>query len=119
MVDYENQVMGYEAAPSPKRLAGISPAGHLVFSSLCHIENDAGEDLVSVAQEAGVCGLSLAGALFDCSESYVSKDLGHRIVNDVSTAVFEETLHCNADRTAWITGLPGRFPEVSELREEL
>lgn len=119
VVDYENQVMGYEAAPSPKRLAGISPAGHLVFSSLCHIENDAGEDLVSVAQEAGVCGLSLAGALFDCSESYVSKDLGHRIVNDVSTAVFEETLHCNADRTAWITGLPGRFPEVSELREEL
>jgi hypothetical protein len=119
VVAYENQVMGYETAPSPKRLVGISPAGHLVFSSLCHIQNAAGEDLVSVAQDAGVCGLSLAGALFDCSEDYVSKDLGHRIVNDVTSAVFEEALHCNGDRAAWITDLPSRFPEVAELREEL
>jgi len=118
VVDYEEQVMGYEAAPSPKRFVGLSPAGHLVFSSLCHIENDAGQDIVTIAQNADVCGLSLAGALFDCSDGYVSKDLGHRIVNDATTAVFEETLHCNADRAAWLSGISGRFEAVSELRED-
>ncbi len=118
VVDYENQVMGYEAAPSPKRFVGLSPAGHLVFSSLCHIVNDAGQDLVTVAQAADVCGLSLAGALFDCSVNYVSKDVGHRIVNDATTAVFEETLHCNADRAAWISGIAERFEAVAALRED-
>ena len=119
VVEYAEQEDGFEAAPSPKRLVGVSPAGHLVFSSLCHIENEAGQDLVEIGEEAEVCGLDLAGALFDCRDDYVSKDLGHTIVNDASTAVFEETLHCNGARTAWIGTIESRYPEVADYLEEL
>ncbi len=119
VVDYPSQSEGFAQSPAPKRLIGISPAGHLVFSILCHIENAAGEDLVAIGEAAEVCGLNLAGALFDCSEDYVSKELGHTIVNDASTAVFEETLHCNPDRAAWIASIGGRYAEATEYAEEL
>jgi hypothetical protein len=119
VVDYEQQVSGFDASPAPKRLAGLSPAGHLAFSSLCAIQNGAGQDIVTIGQTYDVCGLSLAGALFDCDPSYMPAAVGWAIVNDATSAVFEETLHCNASRGAWLADLPNRHPQVTDYREEV
>lgn len=118
VVSYASTQEGYADTPPKKRFAGISPGGHLVFSSLCSITNADGEDIVTVGQDADVCGLSLAGALFDCSPDYVTAERGTRIVNDVTTAVLEETLLCQ-DRSAWISTLPERFPEIKDFDETL
>ena len=45
VVAYSNQQMGYASAPKSKRFVGISPAGHLTFSSLCGIRNADGGDI--------------------------------------------------------------------------
>ncbi len=119
VVSYSSQVSGYESSAAPKRLVGLSPAGHLAFSSLCAITNSAGDDIVTIGTEAEVCGLALAGALFDCEESYMAPARSWEIVNDVTSAVLEETLHCAPARADAFATLQDRFPEVSELREEL
>jgi hypothetical protein len=119
VVSYSSQVSGYESSSAPKRLVGLSPAGHLAFSSLCAITNSAGQDIVTIGTEADVCGLALAGALFDCDASYMAPARSWEIVNDVTSAVLEETLQCAPSRASWFTTLQDRFPEVSELREEL
>ncbi|MBL8743519.1 MAG: hypothetical protein JNK04_20555 [Myxococcales bacterium] len=120
VVAYSAQVNGYESSEAPKkRLVGLSPAGHLVFSSLCAITNAAGEDMVTIGTNADVCGLALAGALFDCDASYVAAARGWEIVNDVTSAVLEETLQCAPSRADGFATLQDRYPEVAELQEAL
>jgi hypothetical protein len=119
VVAYASQVGGYESTPPPKRLVGLSPAGHLAFSSLCAITNAAGQDIVTIGTEADVCGLALAGALFDCDASYMPPERSWEIVNDVTSAVLEETLHCSATSATGFATLTDRFAEVSELREAI
>ena len=117
VVPFENQASGYDASPSPKRLVALSPAGHLAFSNLCGIQNADGEDIVTIGMNADVCGLSLAGALFDCDPSYVSEAVGTAIVEDASSAVLEETLQCSPERAAWLDAIQTRHPEVAELEQ--
>ena len=120
VVAYSAQVNGYESTEAPKkRLVGLSPAGHLAFSSLCAITNAAGEDIVTIGTNADVCGLALAGALFDCDASYVAAARGWEIVNDVTSAVLEETLQCAPSRADGFATLQDRYPEVAELQEAL
>ncbi len=118
VVPFSNQQSGYDAAPKPKRLVGISPAGHLTFSSLCSIRNADGEDIVTIGKAASVCGLSLAGALFDCLPTYLDAKEGFTIVDDATSAVLEETLHCAPERAAWFSLLQSRYPEVDTLQED-
>lgn len=112
IVDSASQESGYASSPSQKRLALISPAGHLTFSSLCAIENADGEGLIELGQSADVCGLSLGAALFDCKETYITPARGFEITRDLTSAALEETLHCAADRTAWLDAAVSRHPEI-------
>ncbi len=119
VVDFAEQQAGFESTMAPQKvLVGISPAGHLVFSSLCQIENDAGEDLVSIGTDAGVCGLSLAGALFDCDAGYVDGPTGWTISNDASSAAFEQTLHCQPQRAQRLASLRDRYDAATVLEIE-
>jgi len=117
VVPYASQQDGFETTEAAtKRLVGLSPAGHLVFSSLCGITNDAGDDIVTVGTEADVCGLALAGALFDCDPSYVEATRGWTIVNDAVSAALEETLHCMPQRGEQLATIADRYEEVAEVR---
>lgn len=117
VVEYDNQIAGYDSSPAPKRLVGLSPAGHLTFSSLCALTNTAGQDLVEIGTEAGVCGLDLAGALFDCDDAYITSERGWTIVNDATSAALEQTLHCDATRADALDSLAERYPEeIAEVR---
>lgn len=117
VVNFSNTLSGYDASPSPKRLVEISPGGHLVYSSLCQIQNADGQDIVTIGKEANVCGLNLAGALFDCSADYVSGERGWDIVNEATSAVLEQTLHCQ-DRSAALDTLADRYPEIVDYRQD-
>jgi hypothetical protein len=117
VVPYSRQVDGYVASPAPKRLVGIADTGHLAFSSLCALENAAGEDILTVARRTGVCGALFAGFLFDCEPDFIDDAVAWSIVNAASAAALEEVLHC-ADTSATWAGLEAAFPQVSELREE-
>lgn len=116
VVASSEQIMGFDTSPAPKRLAVIAPAGHLLFSDLCTIQNDAGQDMVTVGQEAMVCGLSLAGALFDCDPTYLGAEAGTAIVADLSTAALKETLTCDADAAARLGTMQARHPEIVDYR---
>lgn len=117
VVNYNKQQAGYADSPAPKRLVGLKNAGHLAFSSLCSLRNGDGQDFLTIAEQYDVCGASFAGALFDCSPDYIADADAWQIVNYVTSAALEETLHCSSvgDNFA---GLTTRFPGVGELLEQ-
>ncbi len=117
IVAYNRTVMGYEASPAPKRLVGIGNAGHLIFSSLCSLQNSNGEDLLTVGQRYQVCGVNLAGRLFDCSPNYIPDPRGWQITRFATSAVLEETLHCLPERASAFSGIQDEFSEVVEVRQ--
>ena len=119
VVPFSAQEEGFASSPAKKRLVGLSPAGHLAFSSLCSLRNEAGDDIVTIGTDADVCGLSLAGGLFDCSEDYIDDERAWTIVNEASSAALEETLHCRPERGAWLAGIAERHPEVATFDEAL
>jgi len=123
VVAYGSQQSGFESSPAPKRLVGITNAGHLAFSSLCSLANADGQDFVEIAGEFDICGAQFASALFDCLDTYVPDATSWAITNYASSAVLEETLHCAdiGDAFASIAGIAGimaKFPEVGEVLEE-
>jgi dienelactone hydrolase len=117
IVKYANQKSAYQSSPAPKRLVGISNAGHLVVTDLCGGVNKNGDDAVAVATKHGVCGINLAGTLWDCSTSYISQADGTAIVNYATAAELEETLHC-VDETDAFANLKTRYPDVGEFLEQ-
>lgn len=118
VVNYSGQQSGYDSSPAPKRLVGISNAGHLAFSSLCSLRNGEGQDFLEIAGEFDVCGAQFAGALFDCEDTYTPDATNWQITNYASSAALEETLHCS-DAGANFAGLTAKFPEVGEYQEAL
>ncbi len=94
IVDYAQQQAGYADAPAPKRLVGIAAGGHLSFSEICSLENAAGDDLLTIATDAGVCGAQFAGFLFQCSDTLIADPEAWAIVDFATAAAFEETLQC-------------------------
>jgi len=114
IVAYSQTQGGFTASPSPKRLVGIENAGHLTFSQICSMTNAAGANLLEIATDAGVCGAQFAGFLFQCSDELIADTRGWEIIDDVTAAAFEETLHCSAAGERF-DGLQARYPEVSEL----
>ena len=113
-----NQVKtAYQGSAKPHRLVDVKDAGHLNFSDLCDTVNTAGQDLLTIAKQDGICGANLAGFLFDCDPSHVAGPIGWSIINYASSAVLEETLQCQpaTDLATHEMADPG----VSEYDEEL
>lgn len=119
VVAFSSQVDGYESTPPRKRLVGIANTGHLAFSEMCSLHNAAGDDLITIAQQSGICGAAFAGGLFQCDEGFVPDAEGWDIIHFASSAVLEETLHCEPQAAAELGLIKGRYPVVLELREEL
>lgn len=117
VVKYSEQQTGYADSPAPKRLVGLTNTGHLIFSSLCSLHNADGQDFLEIASEYGVCGAPIAGALFDCDAAYLADTKGWEIVQYVTSAALEETLHCsNAGDN--FTDLQSKYPDVGEFLAE-
>jgi len=113
-----NQVKtAYQGSAKPHRLVGVKNAGHLNFSDLCDTKNAAGQDLLTIAKNDGVCGANLAGFLFDCDPTHVAGPIGWSVINYASSAVLEQVLQCQpaTDLKAHDTA----DPAVSEYDEEL
>jgi predicted dienelactone hydrolase len=113
VVPYEDTQDAYAQTNGKKWLVGISNAGHLAFSDICELTNDAGENLVTVAQNAGVCGTEFAALLFDCNTSYVNPDVANDIINASSSGVLESVLQC-ADIGTSLNDLPTTYPDIGE-----
>lgn len=105
--------MNSPGSPVKKRLMGITGGGHLAVTDLCQ-KNSQGKNPIQVAQSHGVCGLSILPSLFDCGT--VDRETGVKAVNDLSTAVLEETLHCQ-DRAATISAIKSREAVVGDFKE--
>lgn len=118
VVPYSSQVKQYELAAPPKHLVGIGGTGHLAFSSLCSLVNDDGDDLVTIAQKNDVCGLSIAGALFDCDPSYLPPAAAWKIVGDATSSLLDARLQCHPE-VARLSEIQSRHPEVADYREAL
>jgi fermentation-respiration switch protein FrsA (DUF1100 family) len=113
-----SQTGSYQQSPGPpvkKRLLGITGGGHLAVTDLCQV-NDATppQNALQVSQAAGVCGIGLLPSLFDCGT--VDRLQGIKAVDDLSTAVLEETLQCQ-DLAAVISGTKSRNPVVGDFQE--
>jgi acetyl esterase/lipase len=119
VVAFPGQVDGYETTPPRKRLVGIANTGHLAFSEMCALRNAAGDDLIAIAQANDVCGAGFASALFQCDERFVPDADGWDIIHFASSAVLEETLHCEPRASAELATIEGRYPVVQEFREAL
>jgi hypothetical protein len=106
----------YTGSSAPvKRLVGITNADHLDVTDLCSQTNSAGQTGIQVANQYGVCsglGLTLLNSLAKCG-TLTPAVAGPDIVNYVTTAALEETLHC-ANRDAAFTNLKSAYPEVGE-----
>lgn len=118
VVSYSSVKSGYESSPSPKRFIGIGNTGHLAFSQLCELTNTAGKNLVEVADAAGVCGVFLAGALYDCKDEYIAGPLASEIVNYATSAALESVLHCSG-AAANFDALQSNYPEVVDHSDSL
>jgi len=112
VVAYSGDQAAYAASPAPKRLVGITGADHVDVTDLCWEKNPNGKRAIDVATEAGVCGAIFLSALAKCGTTDPKITIG--IVNSVTTAALEETLHC-ADRKAFFASLPTRYPQIGEF----
>lgn len=118
VVSFTSVQAGYQASAPPKQLVGIEGAGHLVVTELCSLRNASGENILTVAKNAGVCGAGLAGLLFDCTAP-LPDERGRVIVAHATTAMLEGILSCGAPGAAGLAGLRASYPEVSVLDEQL
>lgn len=118
VVPYSSLQSGYASSVAPKRLVGITNAGHLVPSEICSASNAAGQNLLEIAEEAGVCGAGAAGFLFQCSDDLLPDETGWAIVEYATAAAFEETLHCSPVGTANLDAIEDVYPDVAELLSE-
>jgi predicted dienelactone hydrolase len=118
VVPFDEQRAGYKDSNPPKLLAGVSNAGHLVFTDMCALTNAAGQDVVTIAVEHQVTNASLAELLFDgCDPGQIEPADGWQVVNAVTSAVLEHCLQCS-DRSAELAGMPDRFALLGEYRLE-
>ncbi len=99
IVAYDNSFKGYEASPSPKRFVGLVKAGHLAFSELCSLGADRG-GILQIAIDNGIDVNQLIASLATdgCTDDDLAPELGWKIINEATAAVFEETLHCDSSR---------------------
>ena len=109
-------VSAYTGSPMPKRLVGIEGGDHLDVIDICSQKDAMGRTSLDVGAKNGVCAIGAVAALAQCG---AMKDplQGPGIVNYVSTAVLEETLHCQ-DRAAALAdaAVKAKFPAIAEYQ---
>ena len=87
--------LGYRVVPvgQPAVAVGISNAGHLVYSDLCGLKNDAGQDLMEIALEYEVANAELFEQLWDgCEPGQIDPQLGWEITNYATSAALPEAV---------------------------
>jgi dienelactone hydrolase len=114
VVQYSSDQSAYSGSPMPKRLVGITGGDHLDVTDLCWLTNDSGQTAIQIAQQYGVCGAGLLAALAKCG-TLSPATIGPQIVNYVTTAALEETLHCQ-DRSAAFSALKGKYSQVGDFQ---
>ncbi|MBA3502546.1 MAG: alpha/beta fold hydrolase [Myxococcota bacterium] len=117
VVSFGQVSTAWSGSATPSHLVGITQAGHLVFSDLCETKNPAGNNLLAVATQYGLCGASLAGMLFDCDPTYLAAQRGWDITNYATSAVFEPALQCTTT-TRSIASIETAYPEVDPFMEK-
>lgn len=111
VVPFSSDMSAYTGSTAPiKRLVGITGGDHLDVTDLCWETNSAGQTAIQAANQYGVCAIGLLDALAKCG-TLSPPTLGPQIVNYVTTAALEETLHC-ADRSAAFSSLVSTHPQV-------
>ena len=113
MTQWSADQSAYSGSPSPKRLVGIAAGDHLDVTDLCSMTNSAGETSIDVGVKHNVCALGIVSGLAHCGTMPDPKK-GPAIVNYVTTAALEETLHCQ-NRDAAFTSLQSKFSDVSDF----
>jgi predicted dienelactone hydrolase len=113
VVPYSSDQSAYSGSPSPKRLVGITGGDHLDVTDLCWETNSSGQTAIQVASQYGICGASLLAALAKCG-NLSPPTVGPKIVNYVTTAALEETLHCT-NRDAAFSALLSKFSQVGDF----
>lgn len=114
---YSAAKSGYNSSPKPKRIVGITGAGHIDVTDLCKERNNMGKVGLDVALEYGVCGASVLAPLAQCGAASATQD-SPLITNYATTAALEETLLCQ-DRKAAFANLKTKYPLVGEFLESL
>jgi len=97
IVSFDQTEAAFERTDVSSRLLGIAEGGHLIFSDICELTNNEGEDLVQIATDAGVCGAQFASFLFDCNASTIPPEDSRAIVKAASTWELETHLHCDEE----------------------
>ena len=119
VAEYSRQVEGYESSPTPKRLVGISNAGHLVYSDLCGLKNTKGQDLMEIAIQYEVANAELFEQMWDgCRPDQIDPQVGWDITNFATSAALESVLHC-CDADSNFSDIQTRYPLATDFREEL
>jgi predicted dienelactone hydrolase len=117
IVTYPSDQQSYSGTnAATKRLVGIAGGDHLNVTDLCWEKNDMGKNSIEVGLAHNVCGgagINLLNLLFKCGT--VDPNLSIKIINYVTTAALEETLHCQ-DRTAVWSGLKTMFPAIGDYQ---
>ena len=117
VVPYSSDTAAYTGSTAPiKRLVGITGGEHLDVTDLCWQTNAAGLTAIQVANKDMVCGIGILNSLAKCGNVMPPK-AGPEIVNYVTTAALEETLHC-ANRDAAFAALKTKFPQVSDYQHK-
>lgn len=117
VVNYDNQVSGYNMSPPKKRLIGLSKGSHLFPTELCWLVNSNGKNLVEVAQQYMIKNANLANGLFDCPDNMIAQDAARTVVNYATAAALEESLQCK--QGDMFKNIEAKFPEVGEYKEAL
>ena len=126
------QTKGYDASPAPKRHLGVSHAGHESYSDLCWMAPAQG-GITGVGRSCGVSGAAIFEVLADqgCTFAKASPSASQManpeelwaLLRYATSAVFEETLHCDVPRmTLALLELPKRVANASLIaawKEEL
>jgi hypothetical protein len=125
IAQYSGVKAGYASSPAPKRLVGITGAGHMAFTSFCPIGADQG-GILAAAQRAGVvfdpAFLATIGPLAadGCQPANLPAEQGWEVIQYATAGALEETLLCLPERAAALAKLPTLFPKaVGEYAEQL
>ncbi len=106
----------WDASATPRYLVSMADAGHLAFSDLCATANSSGKNLVQVGRQYGLCGVDMAGMLFDCAPDQLASATGWNIINHASTSVLERALQCRTDLPP-MAAIDAAYPDVAVYAE--
>lgn len=119
IVEYTEQVSGYNTSPSLKRFVGLANAGHLAFTDICDMAPESG----GMLQEAVDAGIEIPEIIVNlssdgCGESYLAWEESMKILNHVTTLAFEETLYCADNAPDQWVDLSFELDGIRELSTE-